>query len=482
MYLVELRPGKEELYRTTEELAAAIRKGDVDAHSRIYHRATSKWISVTLHPQFKAIVAERVAPPLPPMERTNWTFFNDSSATLEAAPEASEDSDEGKAGGDSNHPWRRPLALSITGGLLILGLQLAASAPKPPWAGRQVKLAPAGMTAPIEMPTLPAAMPGAPQPSAAAPSSSPTISLVTSGSSWNGADRGYAPSGSSSEGATPAPRPVPAAPAVKPAGETLLPTAKPAPETLPPTAKPAPGTLLPAAPRIRPKSLLKAVAVAPQPVAPAPSPAAPAVVPTAAAPATMESPGTAVRSFVTRWTAAHDSALARLESGVRVARLNQLNAPTRLSPGGGVTETRMSIAGVANFVRIYRLQQAAIERQYQDAFTTTSKARGWTPADVRLWYTRSARTDSPSLAALTTSLIDGIDSLLGVLDAQAGTYAITRNTIRFEDPAAAREYTTLRERILATMDSARVAGGTDHPGPMSYLLEAIGTTRLPIAS
>ena len=57
MYLVELRPGKEELYRTTEELAAAIRKGDVDGHSRIYHRATSKWISVTLHPQYKAIVA-----------------------------------------------------------------------------------------------------------------------------------------------------------------------------------------------------------------------------------------------------------------------------------------------------------------------------------------------------------------------------------------------------------------------------------------
>ena len=58
MYLVELRPGKEELYRTGDELAAAIRSGDVDMHSRIYHRATSKWISVTLHPQYKAIVAE----------------------------------------------------------------------------------------------------------------------------------------------------------------------------------------------------------------------------------------------------------------------------------------------------------------------------------------------------------------------------------------------------------------------------------------
>ena len=87
MYLVELRPGKEELYRTTDELAAAIRNGDVDVHSRIYHRATSKWISVTLHPQYKAIVAEHTpaAPPLPPLERSNWTFFNNAADSLDFA-------------------------------------------------------------------------------------------------------------------------------------------------------------------------------------------------------------------------------------------------------------------------------------------------------------------------------------------------------------------------------------------------------------
>ena len=63
MYLVELRPGKEELYRTGDELAAAIRSGEVDGHSRIYHRATSKWISITLHPQYKAIVTQKPAHP-----------------------------------------------------------------------------------------------------------------------------------------------------------------------------------------------------------------------------------------------------------------------------------------------------------------------------------------------------------------------------------------------------------------------------------
>ena len=163
MYLVELRPGKEELYRTREELAAAIRKGDVDTHSRIYHRATSKWISVTLHPQYKAIAAERpaAAPPIPPLERTNWTFFNDSADSLAGANDPTPDDrpdDENGGQTDPNHPWRRPLALSITGGLLILGLQLAAAGPKPPWAASQAKMAPAGMTVPAE----PAAVPVAP--------------------------------------------------------------------------------------------------------------------------------------------------------------------------------------------------------------------------------------------------------------------------------------------------------------------------------
>src|SRR6476646_10320293 len=121
MYLVELRPGKEELYRTTEDLAAAIRKGDVDVHSRIYHRATSKWISVALHPQYKAIVSERSAPPpLPPLERSNWTFFIDSADSLAGANDPSPDEQADGADGkpdsaDSDHPWRRPLALSITG-------------------------------------------------------------------------------------------------------------------------------------------------------------------------------------------------------------------------------------------------------------------------------------------------------------------------------------------------------------------------------
>ena len=426
MYLVELRPGKEELYRTGDELAAAIRSGDVDMHSRIYHRATSKWISVTLHPQYKAIVADRAAsppqPPLPALERSTWTFFNDSADSLEGANAPDEPPPAGKDPGqdDSDHAWRRPLALSVAGGLLLLGLQLAASGPRPPWAER-------GGQSSASVAAQPAAMSGARV-------GSPTVSLVDNRPSWVGTEAGYVTT-------TEASRP---GPSVEPA--------------------PRDGTrpLLPAAPRVRTGALLKAA------LAPAADSA--------------EADARSVGGMLERWTAAHDSARARLESGMRVARLSQLLSPGRLSPAGGVTETRMSLAGVANFVRVYRQQQAEIDREYQDSFSVASKEHHWSPAAIREWYTKPSKVESPALAALTSSLVEGLDSLLGVLDAQAGAYAVSASAIRFEDAGAARDYAVLRQRITATVDSAKAAGGDEAAGPMRYLLQAIGTTRLPRAT
>ena len=410
MYLVELRPGKEELYRTGDELAAAIRNGDVDTHSRIYHRATSKWISVTLHPQYKAIISEvrPSDPALPPLERQTWTFFNDPTDELAGAHDPEPPAaDEKNPGDDPNQPWRRPLALSVMGGLLILGLQLAAAGPRPPWSVRQAT-AESGLVVP-----------------ASAPVPSPNSPMVSLAASWR--ERGTAP-----------------------IVETSLPSSA--------------AHVLPAAPKLGTRALLKA--------------AAPKV-------ESSKDKGAETRGandLVQRWSAAHDAARARLESGVRVARLSQLFSAGRLTPGGGVTETRMSLAGVANFVRVYRQQQAVIDREYQDSFTVAAKTQAWTPAAVRVWYARGELKETPPMAALTSSLLEGIDSLFGVLDAQAGTYTLTKNTIKFEDAGAAREFTALRGRIIAAVDSAKVAGGWELPGPMTYLLQAIGTTRLPVAT
>jgi hypothetical protein len=408
MYLVELRPGKEELYRSGDDLAAAIRRGDVDAHSRIYHRATSKWISVTLHPQFKAIIAEKSAAPLPPMERSNWTYLTAQAETLEASEAGRDDITTGSGEVPSatrTHPWRRIFGLGVAGVALVLGIQLASSGPRPPWsrasAAPQVEAEQAGIS--------PEASEEAGQ----------VVSLASNAATWQ-----------------------PPAPAAE---------AKPARAEV---ARPD----LPRAPKLRVKTLGDAL----------PADAA----------ASATDAGT-VEGLLARYGRAYADARERLGTGMRVARLDQLFAPARLAPDGGLTDTRLGLAGVANFIRVYRQQETVIEREYQDSFTVLSKQNKWSSRAVRRWYSRAPEREPAAIASLTSRIVATLDTVLGVLDEQAGAYRLGDGTIAFEDKAAQHRYSALRRQVTDLIEAARAAGGDETPGPMGHLLQAVGTTRLP---
>jgi hypothetical protein len=75
MYLVEISSGREQLYQSAEALAAAIHSGVIKPDSRIFHRASSSWVSITFHPEYRKAMAARAAEPLPPLTRKQWTFF-----------------------------------------------------------------------------------------------------------------------------------------------------------------------------------------------------------------------------------------------------------------------------------------------------------------------------------------------------------------------------------------------------------------------
>jgi hypothetical protein len=410
MYLVELRPGKEELYRTGDELAAAIRSGEVDGHSRIYHRATSKWISITLHPQYKAIVTQK--PAHPPADASDWVLAPQAE-TLEGAVQppaklddiVSESEAAGGADGDEgDNPWRRPMALGISGLFLVFGIQLAFSGPRPQWS-----------TARVDEPEIPAT-------SVEQVPSQQVVSLASTSTAWDEEPAVV------EEPAEPAP--APKAPAV-----------------------------LPKAPRVRMK--LDA--------------------PLSGSSASEADPKT-VEGLLADYGKAYQDARSRLGSGVRVARLNQLFAVSRLTPHGGITDTRLGLAGVANFVRVYREQEGSIERMYQDSFTAMSKDLGWSPKVAKRWYSRDVGKESAELASLTDRLLAKIDSVLAVLSAEAGAYELVNGKIHFEDPAAARQYGELRRNINTAMDAARIAGGEESQGPMGLLLRAIAASRLPVES
>lgn len=408
MYLVELRPGKEELYRSSDELALAIRNGDVDARSRVYHRATAKWISITLHPQYRAIVAaakEEDSGSRP--ARRGWSILGGSNDQAKHGPASS----SGTGGAEFVYRWRRPLALGIAVLLLMSGVQLAFSGPRPPWSGKTQRIASSGSAARPGM--IRQRMTAASAAQAMKVSSLPTlVSLASSGTTWQPVE----------------------------------------PETGSTVAR-----VLPRAPRLGTRSLRDALA--PEKVT--------------------SVNANSLEALISRYEAAHDSARDRLQAGLRVGRLNHLFASSRLTPGGGVTDTRMSLAGVANAMRVYRQQQAAIERAYQDTVTSLAKRQSWSPRKVRYWYSRTEQKEAPTLVALSSALLSSIDSLFGVLDQEAGAYKLRGTAIAFENPSAGQAYGDLRRRIQEQIDAAVTAGGATAPGPTGMLLQAIGTTTLP---
>ncbi len=393
MYLVELRPGKEELYRSSDELALAIRSGDVDARSRVYHRATAKWISITLHPQYKAIMAAAKEDPARPARR-GWGILGGATA---AEPPASDGS---VSNGNLLHRWRRPLALGLSGVLLMSGVKLAFSGPRPPWADKSRTVAMSVRPEKTLRPTRTVELGGTMR-----------VSLASTNA--------MSPEQPSTDGEI--------------------------------------ARLLPRAPRLRSVSLGDELT----------SSSARAV------------DANSLEGLTARYAAAHDAARTRLETGMRVARLGQLFAPSRLNPHGGVTDTRMSLAGAANFIRVFREQQTAIEKAYEDSVTVLAKQYGWAPAKVRKWYSRTPGKESPTLELLSGSLLASIDSILGVLDAQAGAYKIRGTAIAFEDPTAGQAYGALRRRIKEQVDAAVSAGAATSPGATRLLLQAIGTSTLP---
>ena len=394
MYLVELKPGKEELYRTGDDLALAIRDGEVDARSRIYHRATAKWISITLHPQYKAIVAGQRDEPMARPARKAWSLFP-AGLTGQSAEMSSSEAEP--ANGSIRHRWKRPIGFGVSGLFLLLGIQLTFSGSRP--TGEPAAKAESGI--------------GTPGPDLDQPT---TIQPVTTESGSN----------------------------------TI---------TLPdPDEEAPPAPALPRAPRLRSKALRSALR---------------------GGSITKPAKASPIAALLNGYEAASDEASTKLAAGMRVARLNRLFARGRLNPGGGVTETRRSLAGAANFIRIYRQHQAAVERAYQDSVTRLSNLPGWTPEDAGQWNSRLQRKETPTLELISGSLLAAIDSVLGVLDAQAGAYKVRGTAIAFEDPAAGQAYGALRRRIKEQIDAAVAGGGATSLGPTSMLLQAIGTSALP---
>jgi hypothetical protein len=75
MFLVEPESGPRCHYASSRALGAAIRRGELGPKARIFHQATSQWLPITVHPEYRKAESEWEQANARRMSGRQWTFL-----------------------------------------------------------------------------------------------------------------------------------------------------------------------------------------------------------------------------------------------------------------------------------------------------------------------------------------------------------------------------------------------------------------------
>ena len=478
MYRIELRAGEEAIYKTFDEFAKAVRTGIVDTHARVWHGASEKWLPITFHPHYKramappesgavqaaavapvraqtappapapapAVIAKAAVPPEPVAPpamapKTHELEFIELPSLTPQGPRAVSGSLFGPPAATPRHIEALVAAADQAPALVPASsgsdeILIDISKPRLGLVSRRVMGIAAGVVLVAgTVAMLMSRKPGTQKDASAADSSATMASTSLAATPSNSFEVTVPPetlSGASSgrQSGTPngtmyMPMPsIPDGPATKPAGAD--------------SAK-----VLPAAPRLGQLTAGNVTATGSSPAA-----------------------------LGARYNAAHDAADAALESRLRASGITALFSDARLG-NDHVSDARMAVSGIANFIRTFRQQDATVEKAYRD--TAAQLSDDWSASEKSAWARIMTRGESSAAARSADQLLSDISSMLGVLEEQAGAYDMSGGKVTFRDAGATLRYGALRRRV-----ADRLAAGDSASAVTSTITKVIGSTKPPV--
>lgn len=465
MYRIELRAGEEASYKTFEEFAQAVKAGTISSRARIWHAASSKWLPIDFHPHYKrAVSAPKTA-----------------SVQAPAPAPAPIPVPAPKAAAPASAP---PKDAPKSGELEFLEIpELLPQAPRAV-AGSLFRTAPAPAPAPHHIEVLAAAAEDA-SADAAHPENNEEVLIDIS-------RPGLSPVAKRAIGVVAAVvvlagtagvllTRTPSGKSAAPAPDTTVPMASTSLAATPSSSFEVVATSHPAE-SPHPDKLSQPTIYMPMPAipnapAPKPAPDSGSVLPAAPrvgplAPSSVAAASTSAAALSARYEAAHGAAAEALETRLRASGIGSLFSSARLA-GSGVSDARLTVAGIANFIRTFRTRDKAVETAYRDS--AAQLATTWSDSDKATWQKVAAHAESAAAAHSADQLLTDISSLLGVLDEQSGSYDLSDGKVTFRDAGATLRYGTLRRRVaerLTSGDSGSAVTGT--------LLKVIGSARPPV--
>ncbi len=446
MYRIRLASGEQAVYKTVEELAAAVSSGVVSPTAEVFHKAANRWLPINTHPDYRAVVTDK-RPALPesppeqplPQRHTPATRKSDAAVELERlelqpAQPSPEPTPPAQVVPHYSPPAEVPLADDVPDlvsqseqeaqPLLDVGL----ARPRRP-TGLIVFTA-GGLVAAAAVAAV----------------------LLTRGSRSESPEAGMA-----QEEATVTPDSLPGS-VPPPAATAGQPTSRaPGSRLSPPSSTPRPTQ-----PRLDTVTVTYPSPSKPLgPARAADRPAAPPVAPPSKVTSRL---GTSVNRMPSYYEAYAD-ARAEMDESLAYVDFRRVFAPFRFSSADSIRAARRMVAAAGNILRVYRGREVMLEQTYRPG-EPEGKGSLREPFEV---------------AEASRGLLAAVDSLFAILVAQEGEVRYRDNALQFQTARAAAVYNQVRREILQTLSYLGDPAESADRVTMPRLLRGFGTERPPIA-
>ena len=83
LFLVEPESGQRCHFSSARELGAAIRRGELGPQARIFHQASSQWLPISVHPEYRKAESELEEGSARQLRARRWTFLSAPSGEAE---------------------------------------------------------------------------------------------------------------------------------------------------------------------------------------------------------------------------------------------------------------------------------------------------------------------------------------------------------------------------------------------------------------
>lgn len=471
MYRIRLPSGREAEFATIEELALALRRGEVSREALIYHRRTDAWVPIEQHPRFQGKIEAEEAEgadevPRPQAEAPDGMIRADALPDPEAPTSVASARDETPAAPVSieppaeqttPEPVPEPIVVdpAVPAPIEPTSIAPAPVAPEPAMPAPVMPEPPPATYEPVAPAPLPQAAPApppgpAPMRTHAAPPVAPTPYPVR------------APASTPPHAAPPlAPRPAAAdATRVSPKHDDadgprrsgllrrlvrfFLVVAVGAGayygwnrwgnELVAGRASPAPG--FEAAPP--PSTLLREIS-ADTVAAPSPAPAVRTARPDPRAPVSVE-------ELIARHGATFAASRQQLAAEMETIGFPSVFSPVSFASPLGARAARRRIASALNVIGQFHRRSVLLDQAYGDT-ASFQASRAWSAADRERWDTKPTLREAYASADLAESLLADADSLLAILG-YAPQFELREDTVAFGDPVRAAAYDAQRRRFL----------------------------------